>query len=353
MQGLHVCSGRRARLALVWVLVLFVPGLSASVEIFNATVPVIEGDVHRARNEALKQVFLEATSQSGQIDIAARSFIVGNDLRETVQFLTRFRLKSFQLLGQTVSDDSLSITVRIEKEDQPRALCHSLLPLRQFQWLWHSARPNTDPQQDALLNAAMKDALSLHMPDTLSTDPPPDSPKMSLPYTLEGGTEGQHSYFSHQMRLVMTVRGADGSEILRASYPLDHTRITSEFAEKNGMATLKSTVLSRETETAIARFAEAFSRKLACLPTVARIPPASPGEPLRVTTLSNVSAPPTLTVFFSRQWPVMPNGETDLIRLDGMVGIQLSGNANEIALDAPAGDEGRAFATEGGFLLFQ
>jgi hypothetical protein len=338
------------RLIAAWM-VLF--SSAALAELYSATVPIVQGNTHQARSEALKLLFLEA-GQTGNVQVSSNSSLVGTELRETVRMQTRYRLTTFKITEETINHDELHLSALIEKTDQPLNTCPAhTVQVRNTRLKWLPSAAQENPENETLLKIAILQQLENALPNALlaTTDNP------TAAYTIQIQPSGTRSFFTRTLQMNITILGADLNPItnLILPFPTERGPLSTQITQDAGSATFKSTVLSDAGQIWAREISEIIAGKYHCLPSVAAVPPVPYTKITILTSTENVPQPEP-TVFYSRQWPVKTEGQIDLFAIEGLMLVQRI-EPKKITLETPKGVEGyddttAPFPSRGGYLLF-
>ena len=96
---------------------IFMSISSANAALYTGIAPVLNGDVHQARREALRTILLEA-GQSGQVLIATQSTLVNMELSEAVRLQSNAVLQRFKVVQEIQEGNLLTLTADVELKDQ-------------------------------------------------------------------------------------------------------------------------------------------------------------------------------------------------------------------------------------------
>ena len=326
---------------------------AALAELYSATVPIVQGHVHQARNEALKLMFLEA-GQTGNVQVSSSSSLVGADLRETVRMQTRYRLTTFKITEETISHDELHLSALIEKTDQPLNICPAhTVQIRNARLKWLPSTTQENPENETLLKIATLQHLETALPNALLAS----NDSTAAAYTIQIQPSGTRSFFTRTLQINITIIGADQNLITSLSLPFSTERgpLSNQITQDAGSATFKSTALSDSGRQWVHEISAIVAGKYHCLPSIAVNPPTSHTK-ITVFTSTENAPHPEPTVFYSRQWPVKTEGQIDLFAVEGLMSVQRI-EPKKITLDTPKsvegyGDTTAPFPNRGGYLLF-
>jgi hypothetical protein len=321
---------------LVWLLCLWV--MPAIAETYSAAVPIVNGNVHQARQEALRQILLDA-GQTGGVQVSTSSTMVNMELAESVRLQSNFQLNGFKVIRESVQDGSLVLIAEINKQDKPVESCPApTVRLRNLEYQWVRSGNVLDMETEVLFRLAMKQEVGRYFSGALIEE----NRKNNASYRLQSGLVGSHSFFGRNLKLRMTFIGPDGMVISQSEFPFEHSNLTEEMVQNIGGAALKQVVLSEQSKKLLVGASVGTAKLFDCFPVIARIPPGGKGLVINTTTDLNPESPPTL--IFSRAWPVKEKGQLDMVLLENFVAIKQI-DTKQLILDSPS--------YEAGYLLFQ
>lgn len=303
-------------------------------DVYSVKVPVVAGDVHQARQEAVRLILLEA-GQSGQVKVTTNSAMVGMELAETVRWQSQFKLGGFKIIREAVDIDGLTLVADISKQDSPIETCPApLVRVRNLEYIWQ--RSSLDLEAETLFRLTMKQKMAQAFPLALVEETPTNVP---APYRLFAKIEGSHRFFSRNLKLVMTFVGADGTLIQQTTFSFEHADVTAIDAKNIGGATIKQLVLSDKTKQLLAEASKTVVKQFDCFPVVAAVPAG-----LNVVqTSSDLVDDQFPTLIFSKSWPVATMGQLDLLRLETIL-YPIKSDLRSVTLRTPSA---------AGFVLFQ
>ncbi|MEY4593542.1 MAG: hypothetical protein RIR18_2437 [Pseudomonadota bacterium] len=320
---------------LLWLFLIWVP-LSGA-ETYSAKVPVLNGNVHQARQEALRLIFLEA-GQTGDVQVSTNSALVGMELAETVRWRSRFEMNGFKVIHEAVEGDSLALAVEIQKQDRTVETCPAPpLQLRNLEYVWQRSSNKLDMETEILFRLAMKKGIAQAFPFSLV-----EEAKSGAPYRLVAQLEGSHGFFQRNLKLTMTFIGGDGLPIQQTEFPFSHASLTDVDTQHFGGVTIKNLVLSDKSKQLLVDISRTIAEQFTCFPVVARVP--SGAREWVIKPASDMVLDQLPTVIFSRSWPVKAKGQLDLLSLENIVEPKQV-SSTRIVFDASV--------PEGGYLLFQ
>lgn len=354
-------------------LCLFLYGmpLKSVAETYNATVPIVRGDVASARDEAIRDILWEAGLQGGAL-IQSKSALVQEDYVQSTVVNSRFHLRKFKVTQEEILTDRLKITALIEKEDAAPPSCVTSFPMKNIRFEWRGTQGNKISEGarqgsfafGRLLGQALREEMGPYLlpPEASSqeavyrligtleiSDPPSSLPLQALRPLLS------HLPFPLLPTGVQTVRfqfrAADGTLIKELKFPAPTTEFASLERQNLGYATLSQWVLAPEAYSLLNAVKPKLAEGLKCLPTVARIPETGPDGGFAIATDSAAQISREAIIFFASTWPITENGSIDLTRIDGNLRPQKgNGSLNFVGAKRLPG---RKYPAKGGYLVFQ
>lgn len=299
---------------------------------YTAAVPIVNGDVHQARQEALKLIFLEA-GQTGNVSVSTRSMLLNGELTDAVRFDARYRLKNFQIRHEKIADGYLTVSARVDSFPEDLEICPQSVAFPRFKYQWSAPEPSTDPEAEIIFRLALESQLHQSDLDLLF----PAQTQASAAYALQFKLQGESGLLSTDLKIEVSAVGQGGSLVEQWIFPFSGGGLTQWQRQSVGSAVLKSRVLSTAAREWIAEVVTALKVKLPCLPAVL---PATLNRYQKTQLIlgDGLSSHPLPTVFFSRSWPIQRGGAIDLHKIDAVLTAHIEGKKMTLEpLSSPEG----------------
>lgn len=299
---------------------------------YTATVPIVNGDVHQARQEALKLIFLEA-GQTGAVNVSTRSILLNGELSDAVRFDARYRLKNFQIRNEKIAEGYLTVSALVDAFPDKLEVCPKTVVFPRFKYQWLAPEPSTDPEGEMMFRLALENHFQQSGSDLMLPVPSKEAAAYSLQFKLQGET----SFLSRDLKMEVSAVGQGGHLVEQWVFHFSGRGLTEWQRQSVGSAVLKSRVLSSAAREWITEVMAALKVKLPCLPAVL---PATLNR-FQTTPLSlgdGLTSHPELTVFFSRGWPIQGGGAIDLHKIDAVLTAHIEGKKMTLEpLSSPEG----------------
>lgn len=299
---------------------------------YTATVPVVNGDVHQARQEALKLIFLEA-GQTGSVNVSTRSILLNGELSDAVRFDARYRLKHFKIRNEKLVNGYLTVSALVEAFPEDLEVCPKSVAFPRFKYQWMPPEPSSDPEAEMMFRLALENSLKHLRPDLVLPVPTQEA----AAYTLAFKLQGESRVLSRELNMAVSVVGQGGHLIQQWVFPFSGLSLAEWQRQVVGSAVLKSRVLNAAARELISDMMETLKVELSCLPAVL---PVTLNR-YQTTSLSlgdGMESHLVPTVFFSRSWPIQAGGAIDLNKIDAVLTPQVQGKKMTLApLSSPEG----------------
>lgn len=310
--------------------------LSSEAARYQASAPILNGDVHKARREALHLILLEA-GQSGHLQLSTASTLINTELAEAVRLQSSATLSSFKVVQEMQEGDLLTLAAEIVLSDtNTTSECCASAPLqiRNLSYQWQKPASPIDPETETLLRLAMRHEVTRKLGNFLT-----DSTQA---YQLRIQLQGHHRLFRSTLKLVATLVGADGQTIHTQEYPFNAWRLTENVAQDIGGATLLKPALSPATQQWFAEAISVATQQYHTLPVI--LPVSAAQQEVTIYPVQPYNPEQSPTLVFCKTWPVKARGEVDLLQLNTFIRPK-NMTPQKITADLP-------FRSDG-FILFQ
>lgn len=287
---------------------------------YTATVPIVEGDVHQARQAALKLIFLEA-GQTGALNVSTRSVLIDGELSDVVRFDARYRLKHFQIRQEKQEDGYLTVSAVVEGFPIEQEACPTGLAFPRFKYQWRAPEGVSDPEAEMLFRLALQKMLD-GTDSSLLFDT--RSPSSESAYTLQFQLQGSSSFLVRGLKLSVSAIGQGGHVVQEWTFPFPGASLVMWQRQAVGSAVLKTRVLSDDAQAFLGALMLDLKAKLACLPAVMPVALLQ-GQMQTLEFSSVIPTASDLAVFFARDWPIQAGGAIDLHKIDAVLTHRVDG----------------------------
>ena len=340
---------------LIACLVLALSSAAALAEIYSANVAIVDGDVVRAREDAVREV-LRDVALAGDVELRSATALVDQQLYQSSLLTSRVKLKEFSVIEEQIVGNRLRLSIRVEKELVPPARCEPVVWTKNIDSVWQLAANTTisgELRQAVLLFfSGLRESLAVSCPALLSADDAASNSPTPPPYHLLASVAPQGTGEQAGHLLAVKVVGADGATIKALNYALDIKTLMVKQRESLGYANLTRWVLTTEASAQIGRIVQELSAALRCLPVVVRVPDNGLGARIRIDTVAGQRMSQPSIVFYSDVFPVKADGTIDLLALKGALTVSHSDDA-QLYLELPKKIAGRPYPSPGSFLWLQ
>ena len=354
--------GRKKLMAARWpnliaCLALALSSAAARAEVYSASVTIVDGDVVRAREDAVREV-LRDVGLAGDVELRSATALVNQELVESSLLTSRVKLKEFSVSAEEIVGNRLRLVIHVEKERVLPARCEPVLWTKNIDSVWQIAANTTisgELRQAVLLFfSALRESLASAYPALLSVDDAESNSKnpANPPYHLLASVAPQGAGEQAGHLLALNVLGADGATIKALSYALDIKTLMVRQRESLGYANLTRWVLTAEASAQVERIVQELAAALRCLPVVVRIPENGSSARIKIDTVAGQQMSAPSIVFYSDVFPVKADGTIDLLALKGALTVGHSDDA-QLYLERPKKIAGRPYPSPGAFLWLQ
>lgn len=349
MIGRRLMSAGRRWPIVAAAIVLALP-LAARAEVYSADITIIDGDVVRAREDAVREV-LRDVALAGDVELRSATALVNQQLVESSLLTSRARLSEFSVVDEQIAGNRLRLSIRVERQRLPPTRCEPALWTRNIDAVWQVAGDSAisgEARQAALLFlAGLRQALAAAYPALQPAAAAPDSAHAAPPYRLHVSVAPRDGAPGH--RLAVKVSGADGTTISALDDALDVDRLMVRRREALGYADLTRWVLSDEASAQAARIAQELAATLRCLPVVLRVGDNRGRASIVIDTIAGQPLSLPAIVFYADAFPVKADGTIDLLALKGALTVSRSDDA-QLSIQLPKKIAGRPYPSPGAFL---
>ena len=357
------------------VLLLLLAWSNCYAEIYSATVPIVEGDVARARQEAIKEMLWEAGLQGG-VAVESKTAVIQDLVAQSTIVSSRIRLKEFALVSEEILADRISISARIEKQSEGPSKCASTLPFKNIKFAWNSKASYVDgPNQypgaqlfgDLLAKTLHEDVgdflavgegndenLAYRLTGSLVTVQGPDPKEENVAYRLVRALisivhQAKKPAGEQHVRFQLT--GANGKTIRVLSFPVGSTGLAVNITEDRGYTKVSRWIPTSEAIALVKDVAATLAKEIRCLPALVRISDVAPDGAVLFSAEAASLLKQRPIVFFAETWPLGRDGELDPVLLEGQ--LQSAGKkAHWLQLKSQSLSPDRKTPTVGGYLVF-
>lgn len=327
---------------------------AAFAEHYSATALIVDNDVDRARNEAIRDVLWEAGARS-HLEVKTSAALVQGDASEVAVFNAMFRLKHFAITREEIVGNRLRIEVSLERMDADAGACNHPAPLRMVAYEWRGlTNPGSGDDARMMGGQMVGDALHERLNETLAAYLLPQLPSAKPLYRIAASMQrsGKGGWFSPWGALRLRITGDDGSIVREDELPIDSGDFAIRVTQNLGYATLKKWILTDATEELLNRASALLTQQVKCLPVVAKIPPLNADGSFSLQTEFASTLADRSMFLFSNTWPLQRGGVLDMMTIEGIVRPRL---ASHDTLEFPAQKKlpGRKYPIAGGYLVIQ
>lgn len=343
---------RSRSLKLIAGLVLALFSLTLRAEVYSASVAIIDGDVVRAREDAVREV-LRDVALAGDVELRSATALVNQQLVQSSLLTSRVKLKEFTVIDEEVSGNRLRLSIRVEQELVAPARCEPVLWAKNIDAVWQIAANTTisgESRQAVLLFfSGLREALSSFYPALAPVDAaaPNSSGSTNSPYHLLASVVPRDRAAGHL--LAVKIVGGDGLTIKALDYAIDVDKLMVRQREALGYANLTRWVLSAEALAQVEQIARELSATLRCLPVVVRAADGGSNGKMKIDTIAGQKMGQPSIVFYSDVFPVKADGGVDLLAFKGALTVSHSDDAH-LYLELPKKSAGRPYPSPGTFL---
>ena len=329
-------------------------------DVYSAEVAIVDGDVVRAREDAVREV-LRDVALAGDVELRSATALVDQQLFESSLLTSRARLSEFSVVDEQIVGNRLRLAIRVEQQRLAPARCEPVLWARNIDAVWliaaDAAISGAAREAAQLFLSGLRDALATAYPAlqpaavTASATRPSHSAQSARPhpppYRLLATVSAADGPARH--RLAVKILGADGTTIGAFDEALDLDQLMVKRREALGYADLTRWVLAPEASAQVARIARELAATLRCLPVVLRVGESAARDDLRIDTVAGqpLSLPPI--VFYADVFPVKADGSIDLLTIKGALTASRSDDTH-LYLQLPKKIAGRPYPSPGAFL---
>jgi hypothetical protein len=335
---------RAWHLAACFVLALF--SLTLRAEVYSANVAIIDGDVVRAREDALREVLREV-ALAGEVELRSATALVDQQLVESSLLTSRARLSEFSVVDEEIVGNHLRLSIRVEQQRLAPARCEPVLWTKNIDAVWqiaaNAAISGAARQAVQLFLAGLRESLAAAYPALADAA----SNSGDSPYRLVAAVVPNDGAAGH--RLAVKVFGADGTAISAFDDALDPDKLMVKRRESLGYADLTRWVLSVEASAQVERISRQLAATLRCLPVVARVAEGGSRGSIKIDTVAGQPLSLPAIVFYSDVFPVKADGTIDLLALKGALTVSRS-DESHLYLQLPKKIAGRPYPSPGAFL---
>ena len=335
---------RAWNLAACFVLALF--SLTLRAEVYSANVAIIDGDVVRAREDALREV-LRDVALAGEVELRSATALVDQQFVESSLLTSRARLSEFSVVDEEIVGNRLRLSIRVEQQRLAPTRCEPVLWTRNIDAVWQIAASTTISgearQAVQLFLAGLRESLAAAYPALADAA----SGSGDSPYRLVAALVPNDGAAGH--RLAVKIFGADGTTISAFDDALDLDQLMVKRREALGYADLTRWVLTAEASAQVERISRQLAATLRCLPVVVRVAEGGARGSIKIDTVAGQPLSLPAIVFYSEVFPVKADGTIDLLALKGALTISRS-DESHLYLQLPKKIAGRPYPSPGAFL---
>lgn len=329
--------------------------LSAFGESYSGTAVIVDNDVDRARNEAIRDVLWEAGTHSN-MEVKTSSALIQGDVSEVAVFNSAFRLKQFAITREEISGNRLHIDVSLDREETGSATCDNRTPLRVVGYEWRGlVNPGVGDDDRILGSQLVGDALHERISESLGAYLLPQKssskPLYKIAVSMQRSSKNAWS-FSAWGTLRISVTGDDGNVLAEEQLPIESGDFAVRVVQNLGYATLRKWRLTDTAEDLLNRASIHLTQQVKCLPAVVRIPATNPDGSFNIETEFASALIGHSLFFFSDTWPLQRGGGLDLMSIEGVVQPRLESH-NTLEFPAKKKLPGRKYPNSGGYLVIQ
>lgn len=327
---------------------------AATAETSQGTAQIVNGDLVAARNSALGDAIWSATSGK-EVSVSTKSAMIGGQYQDATLVSQRSRISNLRIVSENVEGSKLTVLVSYEYlPNEGDFLCGGEQPaLRNIRLVWEKQKGNdSDPKiRDgrSLIAKRFSELMHRMAKGYISNVQNNASVVFSLSIELVEKKGGWFSAASSTMAYAL--RGPGDVTIFEGHF--DFPAVTrAERAKRNlGYATLVQLELSDETELMLQDAAQTISRRLKCIPGVARLSKVSADGKTSIY-MEHISREleTGALLLYSKYFPLQPGGVLDLLKLEGTVKVEHSDSGTLDLKILPSSDKTRAISD--GFVIF-
>ena len=316
-------------------------------EVYSASVAIIDGDVVRAREDAVREV-LRDVGLAGEVELRSATALVDQQLVESSLLTSRARLSEFSVVDEEIAGNRLRLSIRVEQQRLAPTRCEPVLWTKNIDAVWQIAANTTISgearQAVQLFFSALRGSLAAAYP-ALAADAASSSG--DSPYRLVAAVAPNEGAAGH--RLAVKIFGADGTPISMFDDALDLDKLMVRRRESLGYADLTRWVLTAEASAQVERISRQLAATLRCLPVVVRVADGGARGSIKIDTVAGQPLSLPSIVFYSDVFPVKVDGTIDLLVLKGALTVSRS-DETHLYLQLPKKIAGRPYPSPGAFL---
>ena len=339
---------RAWNLAACFALALF--SLTLRAEVYSANVAIIDGDVVRAREDALREV-LRDVALAGEVELRSATALVDQQFVESSLLTSRARLSEFSVVDEEIVGDRLRLSIRVEQHRLAPARCEPVLWTKNIDAVWQIAAnasvSGAARQAVQLFLAGLRESLAAAYPALADAAAANPSNSGDSPYRLVAAVVPNDGKAGH--RLAIKVFGADGTAVSAFDDALDPDQLMVRRRESLGYADLTRWVLTAEASAQVERISRQLAATLRCLPVVVRVADGGARGSIKIDTVAGQPLSLPAIVFYSDVFPVKADGTIDLLALKGALTVSRS-DESHLYLQLPKKIAGRPYPSPGAFL---
>jgi hypothetical protein len=328
-------------------LILALLSAALRAEVYSANVAIIDGDVVRAREDALREV-LRDVALAGEVELRSATALVDQQFVESSLLTSRARLSEFSVVDEEIVGDRLRLAIRVEQQRLPPTRCEPVLWTKNLDAVWQIAANTTISgearQAVQLFFSGLRESLAAAYPGLADAAA---STSSDAPYRLVAAVAPNDGAAGH--RLAVKVFGADGTTISAFDDALDLDKLMVRRRESLGYADLTRWVLTAEASAQVERISRQLAAMLRCLPVVVRVADGGSRANIKIDTVAGQPLSLPSIVFYSDVFPVKADGTIDLLALKGALTVSRS-DETHLYLQLPKKVAGRPYPSPGAFL---